>query len=144
MLKSAKDVIASGSVSEVVDFAIEANRTIAQLTKELDAIKVALRAKGVAEAALTGKNSAEIEGTLGTAQVVMLKPSPKAKKGVDLLASEAGLPAEVFASLFVKKTVVDFADDFETKLAALPTAQKAVINNLVEIVASTPRVNLPK
>jgi len=144
MLKSAKDVVASGETASVVDFAIEADRTIKQLTKELEVVKAALRAKGIAEAALTGENSVEIEGNLGKAQIVMVRPAPKAKKGVDLLASEAGLPSEVFASLFVKKTVVDFADDFETKLAALPSAQKAVISNLVEIVASTPRVNLPK
>jgi hypothetical protein len=81
---------------------------------------------------------------LGSAQIVMVKPSPKAKKGVDLLACEAGIAPEVFQSLFVKKTVVDFVQDFESKFASLPVAAKTVIGNLVEMVASTPRVNLPK
>ena len=144
MLKSAKDVVASGNVGEVVDFAIEANRTIAALTKELEECKVALRASGVAQAALSGENAIELDGLLGKAQIVMVKATPKVKKGVSLLASEAGLPADIFAALFVKRTVVDFAEDFEVKLAGLSTAQKAVIQNLVEIVPSTPRVNLPK
>lgn len=144
MLKSAKDVVASGVTASVVDFAIEADRTIKALTRELEVVKAALREKGLSEAALSGENSVEIEGTLGVAQIVMVRPTPKAKKGVDLLASEAGLPSEVFASLFVKRTVVDFAEDFEVKLSRLPPAQKAVIQNLVEITASTPRVNLPR
>ena len=144
MNKSAKEVLAAGNVVETVDFAIEANRQIAALTKELDAIKAALREKGIALAAQTGDNNVAIEGTLGSAQVVMVKPAPKAKKGVDLLAAEASLPAEVYGALFTKKTVVEIADDFEAKVAALPTAQKAVVANLVEMVASTPRVNLPK
>ena len=144
MLKSAKDVVASGIVGEVVDFAIEANRMIAALSKELEECKAALRASGVAQAALTGENAVELDGLLGKAQIVMVRSAPKVKKGVSLLASEAGLPADVFAALFVKKTVVDFAEDFEVKLAGLSTAQKAVIQNLVEIVPSTPRVNLPK
>ena len=144
MLKSAQEVVASGNVGEAVDFAIEANRQIASLTKELEALKVFLRSQGLSAAALTGKNSASLEGTLGTAEIVCVKAVPKAKKGVDLLACEAGIAPEIFSALFVKKTVVDFADDYETKFAALPTAAKTVIGNLVTMVASTPRVNLPK
>jgi len=144
MLKTAKDVVASGDVSSVVDFAIEANRTISGLTKELEIVKAALRAKGVELAALSGENAVEFHGYLGAAQIVMVRPSFKVRKGVDLLASEAGLPPEVFNALFVKRTVVDFSADFETKLASLPPAQKAVISNLVESALSTPRVNLPK
>lgn len=144
MIKSAKEVVASGDVASVVDFAIEANRQIAALTKELDALKVFIRERGLAAAALSGQSQASLEGTLGAAQVVVVKATPKAKKGVDLLAAEASLPAEIYSQLFVKRTVVDIADDFEEKLAALPKAQKMVVSNLVEVVASTPRVNLPK
>ena len=50
----------------------------------------------------------------------------------------------VFAALFVKKVVVSIASDYETKLASLNPAQKAVLANFVEMSLSTPRVNLPK
>jgi len=144
MNKSAKDMVAAGNVVEIVDAAIEANREVNRLTKELDALKAFIREKGIAAAALSGENNAAVEGTLGSAQVAMVKAAPKARKGADLLASEASLPAEVYGSLFVKKTVVEFAPDFEEKLVALPKAQRAIVENLVEMVASTPRVNLPK
>lgn len=144
MFKTAKEVVAAGQTTAVVDLAVEMNREITRLTKELDALKAALREKGITAAAVSGDNNVTIEGTLGSAQVVMVRPAPKAKKGVDLLAAEASLPAEVYGSLFTKKVVVEIADDYEAKVAALPAAQKAVLGNLVEVVASTPRVNLPK
>jgi hypothetical protein len=144
MIKSAKEIVAAGETVEVVDFAIETNRQINALQKELDLLKAFIREKGIAAAALSGENNALVEGHLGAAQVAMVKAAPKARKGTDLLASEGSLPAEVFATLFVKKTVVEFAPDFEEKLIALPKAQRAVVANLVEMVASTPRVNLPK
>ena len=144
MNKSAKEVVAAGETTAVVDMAVEMNRQITALTKELDALKAFIRERGIAAAALSGENNAQVEGTLGSAQVAMVKAAPKARKGADLLASEASLPADVFATLFVKKTVVEFAPDFEEKLVALPKAQRAVVENLVEMVASTPRVNLPK
>jgi len=146
MLKSAKDVLASKSVEVVVDFAIETNREVAALTKELEAVKPFLRAEGVKLACATGENSAELVGNLGVATIVGVKPTPKAKKGMDLASLEATLPAEVFASLFVKKVVVvvEVAEGYEAKLAALTTPQKAVLANFVEVVGSTARVNLPK
>ena len=146
MLKTAKDVLSSGSVVEVVDFAISVNREVNSLSKELEAVKPFLRGEGLKAQALSGENSAELAGTLGSATIVGVKPEPRAKKGMDLASLEASLPSEVFASLFVKKVVVSVtpAADFEVKLASLTTAQKAVLANFVEIVASTPRVNLPK
>lgn len=144
MFKSAKDVVAAGNTVAVVDLAVEMNRQIQQLTKELDTLKAALREKGLAEVAATEGNHINLEGTLGTAQVVMVKPAPKAKKGVDLLSTEGNLPAEVWSSLFTKVTKVEIADDFEAKVAGLTTAQKAVVNNLVEMVQQTPRVNISK
>lgn len=144
MIKSAKELVAAGSSVGVVDFAIETNRQINALTKELDLLKVFIRERGVAAAAITGENSALVEGSLGVAQVAMVKSSPKARKGTDLLASEGSLPTEVFSALFVKKTVVEFSPSFEEKLIALPKAQRAMVSNLVEIVASTPRVSFPK
>lgn len=142
MQKSASEVVAAGSVGSVVDMAVEMNREVARLTKELDVLKAALREKGLSEVALSGENNVTFEGTVGTAQVVAVRPAPRAKKGVDLLASEANLPADVWGSLFTKRVVVEIAEDYEAKVAALPTAQRAVLGNLVEVVAGTPRVNL--
>lgn len=144
MLKTAKDVLASGNVSSVVDFAIETNRTITALSKELEGVKPFLRAEGTRLQALSGQNSVEITGNLGVATVVGVKPEPKAKKGMSLADLEASLPPEVFSALFVKKVVVNIADDYEAKVANLTAAQRAVVSNFVEVVASTPRVNLPK
>lgn len=144
MLRSAKDVVASGDAAAVVDYAIEANRQIVQLQAELDILKDALRKRGMNEAAMTGETSISVGGRLGTAQIVLVRPQPRARKGVDLLASEAGLPPEVFNALFVKRTVVDLAPDFIEKVSKLPRGLQTVITNLVETVASTPRVSLPK
>jgi hypothetical protein len=144
MLKSAKEIIKAGNTAEIVDFAIEVNRQIRELEAELEAAKAALREKGLQEATQSGENTASFPGTLGTATVVAVKPGFKVKKGVDLLACEAGINPGLFQSLFVKKTVVEFATDFEVKFAALPVAAKTVIGNLVEMSVSTPRVNLPK
>lgn len=142
--KSASEVISGGVVGEVVDFAIQANREVARLTKELEALKGFIRQTGVQQAALSGQNAIDLPGEAGVAQVVLVKAAPKARKGVDLLASEPSLPGEVWSSLFVKKTVVEISDDFEARVASLPAAQKAVVQNLIEVVAGTPRVNLPK
>jgi hypothetical protein len=146
MLKSSKDVLASGNLASVVDFAIETHREIVQLTQELEAVKPHLRAEGVARQALSGENSVEIEGNLGVATIVGVKPVPTAKKGMNLASLETSLPPEVFHSLFVKRPVVmiDIAADYESKLPRLNPAQKAVLSNYVEMVRSTPRVNLPK
>lgn len=144
MEKTAKEVVASGSVRSMVDYAIEVNRQIVASTKELEEMKVALREKGQEVSNLLGKNQVEIEGNLGVAQITFVKSQVKPKKGVDLLAAEGNLPPEVFNLLFVKKTVVEVASDFEGKQGALTPAQRMVLANLVEIVPSTPRVNLPK
>lgn len=142
MNKSAKSVIESGNMVEVVDLAVEANRTIAQLTKELDALKAHLRDQGITALAAGTNNNVTFDGTIGVAQVVAVKPAPKAKKGVDLLATEGNLPADVWGQLFKKVTKVEISDDFESIVATLTPAQKAVVNGLVEVVASTPRVNI--
>ena len=145
MIKSAKEIVAAGNSQAVVDMAIETNRQVTALTKELDALKAFIREKGVAAAALSGENNALVEGLLGSAQVTMVKAAPKARKGTDLAeVAEGILPPEVFSALFIKKTVVEFGPDFEEKLSALSLSQRAMVLYLVEIVASTPRVNLPK
>lgn len=141
---AAKEIVASGSVSTAVDASIELNREINAASKELEVLKGFLRKSAESKAAVEGGSNTELEGSLGKAQVVFPKAQPKAKKGVDLLSAEASLPAEVFASLFTKRVVVEFAPDFEEKMATLTPAQKAALANLVEVVAATPRVNLPK
>lgn len=142
MFKTAKEVLALNDTVQTVDLAVELNREVARLSKELDTLKAALRDQGVAAIAQTGNNNVTLAGTVGEAQVVAVKAAPKARKGIDLLSTEGNLPAEVWNSLFVKVTKVEIAPDFEVKVAGLTTAQKAVVNDLVEVVAQTPRVNI--
>ena len=142
MNKNAQEIVAAGDVTVIVDVAVEMNRQVAALTKELDLLKAAIRERGLSEVARTGDNNITLTGSVGTAQVACVKAAAKAKKGVDLLAAESNLPADVFASLFTKRVVVDIADDFAEKLAGLTTAQKAVVGNLVQMVEQTPRVTL--
>ena len=145
MIKSAKEIVAAGLTQEVVDMAIETNRQVTALVRELDVLKSYIRDLGAAAAARSGENNALVEGILGSAQVAMVKATPKARKGTDLSeVAEGTLPADVFSALFIKKTVVEFSPDFEEKLNALPLSQRAMVSYLVEIVESKPRVNLPK
>lgn len=142
MFKTAKEVLANNNLVETVDVAVEINREVARLTKELELLKTALRDQGVAQVAVTGDNNITFTGSIGTAQVACVRPTPKAKKGVDLLTTENSLPAEIWSALFTKVTKVEFASDFEAKVAGLTTAQKAVVGNLVEMVEGTPRVTI--
>jgi len=140
--KTATEIVAAQNTVEIVDAAVEMNREVARLTKEMDVLKAALRELGVAAIAATSANNVTLTGTIGTAQVACVKASPKAKKGANLLAAKDALPAEVFASLFTVKTVVDFAEDFEAQVAGLTTAQKKVVGGLFEMVAGTSRVTI--
>lgn len=142
MFKTAKEVLSANNTVEVVDVAVEMNREINRLSKELDALKAALRDQGMAQIAVDGGNNVTFTGSTGTAQVACVRASPKTKKGVDLLAAKATLPADVWESLFTVKTTVEFAEGFDEKVAALTTAQKAVVNGLYEMVAGTPRVTI--
>jgi hypothetical protein len=142
-VRTAKAVIATGSISDRVDYAIELYRQIKSATQELLELKANLR-KLAAKRNPQKDRPVLIEGLLGTAQVVFSEQAPRARKGVDLLAIEPGLPAEVFNALFVKRTTVTFAEDFTEKLAALSPKQRTVIAQLIEAVESTPKVILPK
>jgi hypothetical protein len=143
MLKKASEVIASGDLKQVVDFAIETYRTIDGSCEELEVCKGFLREEA---RKVSGPKSSCVllEGNLGAAQVVFPKPLPRVRRGVDLLASEEGLPPGVFRTLFTKRVVIEFVEDFEEKFATLSSSERAVIDNLVEVVPSTPRVSLPK
>lgn len=142
MLKSAKDVVASCNVGDVVDYATELHRQIGHLQGELEILKDALRRKGTELYQATGKRKIVLEGKLGEAQITLVQPQWKTRKGMDLLAMEPFLPREVFGQLFVKKVVAEMAPDFRKKLEKLPAEVRVSLDNLVEEVESTPRVNL--
>lgn len=145
MLKSANEVIATGDTKAIVDFAIETNRQIHTETEDLKQAKEFLRKVAETDFAVNvTEKSVELPGNIGTATVTFPKPSWRPRKGVDLLACCENLPDEVFSKLFVFKTIVEFAPDFEDKLEALSAADRAVIDNLVEAAPTTPRVNLPR
>lgn len=152
MIKSARDLIASGDVEGVVDFAIETYRSILSEGEELDEAKKYIRGLAITHFVLVSQNpriekkskTVQIPGRLGNATVTFPDPSPQARRGVDLLACAGGLPKDLFEKLFVKVTSVTFAPDFKEKLGTLTARERAIIENLVEIVTSTPRVNLPR
>lgn len=142
MLKDAQSVIATDDPSLITDFAIEAGRRMAAFKAGLDLAKDWLREQARKE---TTSGTVEFEGALGTAQVVILEPKFQAKKGVKLLECLDALPHGLVSRLFVRRTVVDFVDDFERRLSLLSTDQQMVIRNLVEKgEAQTPRVTLPQ
>jgi hypothetical protein len=141
MLKRAREVISSGSVHAIVDFGVELDRKIKLEVSELEEIKKFLRSLG--ETSLEDRRSeksVQIEGNLGVAIVTYPKSTPKLKPGVDLLASEEGIPPDVFRVLFRKKTVVDLAEGFLEKLGDIPVEDREMILDLIEVHSSTPRV----
>jgi hypothetical protein len=92
----------------------------------------------------TKSKTVPVPGLLGNATVTFPDPTPRARKGVDLLACSEGLPKDLFEKLFVKVTTVSFAPNFGEQIGTLTARERAIIENLVEIVISTPRVNLPR
>lgn len=145
MLKSARDVLASGDVRAIVDFAIEANRMVAATSTELRSVKAHLR--GLAEDQKRGdpsKTSVKFEGHLGVAQVVLGKPFPHGRKGMNLGDLKRTLPEDIYASLFSEITVVGVADGYEENFSQLNPAQRLVVEKYVDFSATTSRVNLPE
>ena len=140
MLKEARTVIANGDERQVVDYAIEANRTMTSAKKGLDEAKVFLR-KRAEQSALPGE-TVELQGNLGSAQVTLVsRPGPK--PGVDLVACLGKLSVDL-QRLFVRKVTVSLVEDFEEQVETLPPDRKAVIRNLIEVRSQTPRVTLPQ
>lgn len=145
MLKTAQEVVTSGDVPSIVDFGIELDRTIKADSTELDVIKRVLRQIGESNLAdRRTEKTVQLEGHLGVVTVTYPADTPRVKSGVDLLASEAGIPEDVFKLLFRKRTVVDLADGFFEKLGRLDAEDREMILDLIEVQRSTPRVNWPK
>lgn len=145
MQKTAREVIASGDLRSVVDFGIELDRRIKSQSKELEEVKEYLRLLGRSSVAdRQTERSVLLEGSLGAVQVTYPADTPKARKGVDLLACEVDVPEGVWRALFVKRVVVDFARDFLEKLRQLSREDQAKIADLVEVVPPTPRVGWPR
>jgi len=148
----AASVLAGNNVSEVVDFAIESSRSAKHFAAEVDQTKPFFREIASAKAALSGEKMVILEGILGAVQVVFPGLVVQAKvigkdKKADLLQLEGQLSAELFHALFRKRTVIEFADaaeDYQAKLAKLTPAQQGLLANFVEVVESTPRVNIAK
>jgi len=140
LLKDASSVIATDDPALIVDLAIEANRSLVAAKTALDLAKDWL---GVRAALISKVGTVELTGALGSAQIVTPEPQLRPKKGVDLAACVEAFPDEL-ARLFVRRSVVDFADDFEDRLALLSTDKQAVIRNLVAKLPQTPRVTLPQ
>lgn len=143
MLRRAREVISSGDERSVVDYAIEANRTVVQANTELEEAKGFLRKVALGRRAGEAL-SVELEGNLGVATVNFSRSDPKTRKGKDLKDIEVNLAPEVFAKLFTKVVHVQPVGDFEVRLAQLPPADRAIIEQFVEIKLATPKVHLTK
>jgi hypothetical protein len=145
VLKTAQEVIASGDVPAIVDYGIALDRQIKKDSRGLEEIKRVLREIGGTSVAdrLTAK-TVQVRGHMGEVTITYPADGPKLKPGVDLLASEAGIPEDVFQALFRKKTVVDFAEGFFEKLASLDVEDREMILGLIEVQRSLPRVTWPK
>jgi hypothetical protein len=145
MLKSAKDILASGDVGMVVDFAIEANRAVVSAARDLDDVKAHLRAlAGERRKSDPSLTNVKFEGHLGIASVVLVgKPVLRARKGLKLADLKKVLPVETYDSLFSERVVVDISENYEDGLANLSPSQRFVVEKFVEAVPQTPRVNLP-
>lgn len=142
MLRTAAEVVASGDVPTIVDFGIELDRSIKAEAQELEEVKKALRRIGETRLAdRRTEKSVQLEGHLGIVTVTFPADAPKLKPGVDLAASEAGIPEDVFRLLFRKRVVIDFEVGFLDKLARLEPEDRDLILDLIEVQRATPRVN---
>lgn len=146
MLKSAMDVLATGDLFSIVDFAIETNRILSTTSKDLGVVKAHLRrlaeTRRKSEPAL---RSVQFEGHLGIAHVVMpTKLIFRARRGMNLSDLKQVLPEEMYTSLFKEKLVVEVSDDYGVNFADLSPGQRLVVEKFVEGVAQTSRVNLPE
>lgn len=143
MEKTAEEVITSGDLRAVVDFAVELHRRISAQNKELDVAKQHLREAARSEVA-PRERTVELLGNLGTASVVFERDSIKFRKDMNLADIEENLSPETFAKLFVTKVLVEPSPDFLEKVDDLTEVEKAVLGNFLDIVPSTPKVYLPK
>ncbi len=143
MLKTAAEVIATGDVRLIVDFGNELDRSIKASIRQLEEVKKYLRDEAKRQG---GKPTFPVflQGNLGGVSVSFPPLEPRAKKGVDLLAAEAGIPPEVYSALFRKHTVVEFAADFLQRMPELPRSAFTMISNIVEVKESTARVTFGK
>ena len=146
MLRSAKDILASGDVGAVVDLAIEVNRTAQTSTKDLSSVKDWLRVR----AKDRKKKDPELthvsfEGQLGVIQVVIpSKPFVRVKKGMDPRGLKKVLTSEEYESLFVEKTVIEPSSEYQKKLASLDPRKRFVVEGYVGVTPAVSRVNIPE
>lgn len=146
MLKSAKDILASGDIRAIVDYAIEANRVLKAATEDLASMKEYLRGQAQ-EARKTDDSvtSVRFEGQLGVAHVVIPSKSfVKVKKGMNPADLKKVVGADVYEHLFVEKTVIEPRAEYETAFADLSPRERLVVENYVGVFPALPRVNIPE
>lgn len=144
MIKRSRDLIAQGSPEAVIDYAIDLNRKKVRLEAELEEAKVYLRQIGRERA--QGAWSIDLDGLTGTATIVFPAMVVKTKRDRDLKDLEENLPPVAFKSLFVREVKITPVpiEDFVEKREALSSADQAALDNFVEVVHATAKVNLPR
>ena len=144
MLKRASDIIAHGDERAIVDFAIESNRELATIGRELELAKGHLRKVALGRAGDGTEGPVEIEGNLGVASVAFGPAGVKTRKGRDLRDIEANLSEDTFRRLFTRKLQVHPHKDLATLVASVEGSERDVIDQFLAIKPSTPKVFLPR
>ena len=140
MLKKASEVIASGNVRSVVDYAIEANRQQTSAKRELDEAKAHLR-KVAGQTRSKKAGRVELQGTLGLATVMFSSDEAQVTaQGIEEL--EAALSPETFKLLFVRQTTIMPVREIAGLLESLSATEREVVNRYVQIKPVTPKVYL--
>lgn len=141
---SAKEIVESGVCGDIVDAAITANRLIADVERELEILKAAIREIGSEAAVESGRNFADLAGELGKATVAFVKASPKVRKDADLIALREIIGLGAFFTMFTTRTVFEPSANFMAGHAALTDSQKDAVTNAVAIGDCHTRVTLAK
>lgn len=146
MLRSAKDILASGDIGAVVDLAIEVNRTAQVSTKDLSSVKEWLRGLAKDKKRLSPEvTHVSFEGQLGVVQVVIpSKPFVRVRKGMNPADLKKVLTQEEYESLFVEKTVIEPTSEYRKKLATLDQRKQLMVKNYVGVTPAVSRVNIPE
>ena len=140
--KTAREVVASGDVKAVIDYAVATDRSIKAETKELEVVKEFLRDEAMDIVAHTGSRSAVLHGNTGSATVVFPEAKAEPRKGVNLLSVAEVIDPILFTRFFRREVVVKPVDDFASRYDQLPDHERAVLDSIISIVQQTPRVTV--
>lgn len=134
------------TVRKAVDRAVELNRSIKAMAKELEELKARFR-----EVAATGSfpktetGSVELRSDMDNcATVCYSKDTPRVIKGADLGSLKEHLTRGQFSMMFEQVIVMRSVEDFENCFANLTKADQNRVKKCVAWTPNTPAVQLSK